>query len=230
MRIYLGSPDNQLQAEHAAGFPVLLSYGVLGKSKWDWIDRGYQQSFDRILIDSGAYSTLNTNTSIDLGRYVEWASLWRGHADAMAGLDDISGDWRKSMTNYEAYPEGFPTFHDSDPPELLGDLIAMARERGRWIGLGLVPPRDGKERWIRETCDQIPDDLHVHGWALRAYTYIRRLDSTDSTNWWRDAMDLKALPLTRHLTYAECLDIVCKRYARWNRTIKEPKTEGMLFS
>ena len=88
-----------------------------------------------------------------------------------------------------------------------------------------MPPRQGKEKWIRAACDRIPDWLHVHGWALRAYTHIRRLDSVDSTNWFRDAMDLRVIPLLKHLTYGECLEIVVKRYVRWQRVIRDPKAE-----
>lgn len=228
MRVYLGSPNTQQQAEHVAGMPVLLSYAVAGKC--DWIHKGYQQSFSRILIDSGAYSEFASGKPIDLGAYAEWAAMWEGQADAIAGLDSIKGDWRKSLANYEAFPLGFPTFHETDPPELLDDLIPMARERGKWLGFGLLPPREGKERFVRETLDRIPDDLHVHGWALGKYTHIRRLDSFDSTNWWRDAMKLKTLPDTSHLTYGECLEIVVKRYQRWTRTVRDAEPVMPLFS
>ena len=88
---------------------------------------------------------------MDLGAYREWAERWKGHADAIAGLDDIRGDWRRSMLNYEQMPLGFPTFHDTDPWELLPDLVALARERGRWLGVGLKPPREGKEHYGPET-------------------------------------------------------------------------------
>ena len=65
----------------------------------------------------------------------------------------------------------------------------------------------------------IPEDIHIHGWALRAYTHLRRIDSVDSTNWWRQAMTMREkLPW---LTYTEALEIVVKRYARWKRIIKE---------
>ena len=213
MKVYLASPNTQQQAEHACGMPVLLSFAC-----WSpWMDR-YQSTFDRILIDSGAYSELNSGAKIDGIAYRDWAQRWDGHADAIAGLDDISGDWRRSLKNYEAFG-GFPTMHDTDPPELLKDLIPIARDRGGWIGIGLKPPRHGKESWIRSVCDEIPEDIHIHGWALRSYTQIRRLDSVDSTNWWRDAMKLRTLADTSHLTYGECLEIVVKRYKRWGRQI-----------
>lgn len=216
--VYLASPNTQQQAEHVADMPVLLSYACYSP----WLDR-YQQSFRRIIIDSGAFSEFSSGQKINLQKYVDWSKRWDGHADAVAGLDDISGDWRKSLRNYEQFPGGFPTFHESDPPELLDDLVQLALSRQQWIGLGLLPPRAGKEKWVRASCDRIPDGLHVHGWAMRQYTHVRRLDSVDSTNWWRDAMALRKLPDLQHLTYGECLAIVVKRYQRWQRIIRNRK-------
>lgn len=212
MIVYLASPNSQQQAEHCSDMPVLLSYAGYKP----WLDR-YQMSFRRLLIDSGAFSELTGAATVDLSEYADWAERWIGHADAIAGLDDIRGDWRRSLKNYEQMPIGFPTFHDSDPWELLPELVALAQERGGWLGIGLVPPREGKETFIRRVCESVPESLHLHGWALRAYTHIRRLDSVDSTNWWRDAMKIRTqLPW---LTYGECLDLVVKRYQRWTRTI-----------
>lgn len=222
MIVYLASPNTQQQAEHVSNMPVLLSFACYS----DWQDR-YQQTFSRILIDSGAYSEFKSGASIDIGEYAEWSERWIGHADAIAGLDDIRGDWRRSMANYDRFPRGFPTFHETDPPQLLDELVPMARERGRWLGLGLLPPREAKERWVRETCDRIPDDLHVHGWAMRLYTCVRRLDSVDSTNWWRDAMKLRTLRELSHLTYGECLEIIVKRYQRWDRQIRDPSRDQL---
>ena len=223
MIVYLASPNTQQQAEHVADMPVLLSFAIYS----EWMGRGYQQSFKRILIDSGAYSEFSSGTKIDVNEYSDWSEQWIGHADAIAGLDDISGDWRRSLKNYEQIPHGFPTFHESDPPELLDELVAICRDRKQWLGIGLIPPRGGKENWMRKTLDRIPDGIHVHGWACRAYTHCRRIDSVDSTNWWRDAMALKCSKDLEHLTYGECLEIVVKRYKRWNRTIVDKKKESV---
>ena len=212
MIVYLASPGNQQQAEHVKDMPVLLSYGLYDP----FLDK-FQHTFKRLLIDSGAYSVFNSGESVDVTAYADWSLRWEGHADAVAGLDDISGDWRKSLSNYEAMPNGFPTIHDSDPPELLKDLVQLAGERDKWIGIGLKPPREGKERFVRWACDNIPEDYHIHGWALRAYTKVRRLDSVDSTNWWRDAFRVRRdMPW---LTYGECLEIIVKRYKREQRII-----------
>lgn len=222
MIVYLASPGNQQQAEHVRDMPVLLSYGLYDP----FLDR-YQHTFSRLLIDSGAYSVYNSGHTIDIAAYADWAARWDGHADAVAGLDDISGDWRQSLRNYEAMPAGFPTIHDSDPPELLRDLVQLAGERNKWIGIGLTKPREDKERFVRWACDNIPEDFHVHGWALRLYTKVRRLDSVDSTNWWRDGFKIRRdLPW---LTYGEALEIVVKRYQRENRMICDESQMG-LFS
>jgi hypothetical protein len=228
MIVFLGSPNTQQQAEHVAEMPVLLSFAICGKCQWIWTG-GYAASFGDILIDSGAYSEFASGKPIDLSAFIDWATPLADQVLAVAGLDDIRGDWRKSLRNYEAFPLGFPTFHESDPPEFLDDLIPMARERGKWIGLGLIPPRNGKERWVRDTCDRIPDDLHVHGWAFRQYTHVGRVDSVDSTNWFRDAMDLRVLKPLAHLTYGECLEIVLKRYKRWRRVVKPDRDTMPLF-
>lgn len=212
---YLASPNSQVQAASVAGMPVLLSCAIYAP----WMDK-YQASFGRVLIDSGAYSELNSGKVVNLDQYAEFIDRWKDRADAVAGLDDICGDWRRSLKNYER--GGFPTFHDSDPDELLPDLIQLARERGGWLGVGVLPPRQGKREWLQRTLARIPDDIHVHGWALRLYRDEPRLDSVDSTNWWRDGMKLRTLPDTKHLTYAECLEIVVKRYQRERRKLRAP--------
>lgn len=110
MDVYLASPNTQQQAEHACNMPVLLSFAIFAP----WLDK-YQQTFKRLLIDSGAYSEMNSGKKIDGVKYLDWCQRWSGHADAIAGLDDISGDWKRSLSNYEQFG-GFPTFHDTDPP------------------------------------------------------------------------------------------------------------------
>ena len=216
---YLASPNSQVQAASVGGMPVLLSCAIYAP----WMDK-YQASFDRVLIDSGAYSELNSGKVVDLDQYVDFAARFDGRADAIAGLDDIRGDWRRSLRNYER--GGFPTFHDTDPEELLPDLIDISRERGGWLGVGVLPPRQGKRDWLQRTLERIPDDIHVHGWALRLYRDEPRLDSVDSTNWWRDGMKLRTLPDTKHLTYSECLDVVVKRYQRERRVIRAPVADS----
>lgn len=213
-RIYLASPNTQQQAEHCVDMPVLLSFAIFS----NWLHR-YQQCFSRILIDSGAFSELNSDKKIDIEQYKDWSMQWIDKADAIAGLDDIKGDWKKSLLNYSKIEWTFPTWHDTDPLELIPELVAMSRERKTWLGIGLLPPRQNKEKIIKQALELIPDSIHIHGWAMREYSHIRRFDSMDSTNWWRDAMSVRSqLPW---LHYGEALEIVVKRYQRENRLHKD---------
>jgi hypothetical protein len=203
--------------------PVLVCF-----SQWRPGMAEYQPTFSRILVDSGAFSELTGRAKVDIGEYRDWSQRWRITADAISGLDDIGGDWRRSLANYEAIPWSFPTIHDTDPPELLRDLVALSRDRGQWLAIGLKPPREGKERFVRWVCDNVPEDLHVHGWALRRYTHIRRLDSVDSTDWIKSVLDLHRVPQLNHLTPSEKLEIIVKRYQRWTREIREPQPESQI--
>jgi len=219
--IYLGSPGSQMHAHLVKDMPVLLSYGIW--MKW-W--KNYQASFGPLLIDSGAFSVINSGKTIDVEEYVDWAEQWRGRADAVACLDDISGDWEQGWRNMERHPPGigFPTFHDKDPWGLLPELCEAARDHGGWIGIGMTPTERPKlGDWLARVLDQIPDDLHVHGWALGHHwrTHLR-LDSMDSTNWFRDSWKFnKQMPW---LTPAECVELVVKRS---NRLRREPTDKCM---
>ena len=228
MRVYLGSPGSRAQAEAVKGRAVLLSFAAMPKTP---AAMEYLYAYDRVLLDSGAYSELNSGAAVDLPAYIDWVHTipW---ADAWAGLDDIRGDWRRSLKNYEA--GGFPTVHDTDPDELLPDLISLARERGGWIGVGLLPPRSGRMDWLRRTFERIPPDLHVHGWALGAYANLGRINSFDSTHWWRESHKFrKAMPW---LTETEALDLGVKKLERMARfrpiasdhpdLFTTPQTEG----
>jgi hypothetical protein len=203
-----------MHADHARGMPVLLSFTTWSR----WHD-DYVPSWSSLLIDSGAFSELRSGKVVDGAAYLDWWQRWVTceHLAAIAGLDDIRGDWRKSIRNYVLFG-GFPTFHETDPPELLDDLIPIARERGGWLGIGLLPPRSGKWRWVRETLARIPDGLHVHFWAGGEYLSHPRIDSVDSTNAWLDVFAMRQNRLTAHLTPAECCEIVVKRYQRSKRS------------
>lgn len=241
MTFYLSSPGSQMHADWCKAMPVLVSYAIYpkpSKTKGPWLD-DYISSFSRVLVDCGAFSEFNSGKKVVGSAYKDWCQRWwtSCHIDAVAGLDDINGNWRKSVKNYELYG-GFPTYHESDPPELLDDLIAMARERGNgqpvyesfkpgkpWLGVGLLPPRADKWGWVKETMARIPDDLHVHFWAGGGYTGHPRVDSADSTNWFRDAWAYKNdLPF---LTPAECIELVVKRYQREDRKpMPKPENTG----
>ena len=212
MTVYLASPRSRFQATYLTDMPVLVSFAL-----WSGWESRFQQSWGPMLLDSGAYSEFTSGKKVDLDAYVDFVEEWGWRFEAVAGLDDISGDWRRSLKNYKRV--GFPTYHNTDPHKLLPELISLSRERGSWLGLGIAPVNGDRRygtQWLRDTLDRIPDDIHVHGWASRAFTSMGRLDSVDSTNWYRDAHKVlvgKAGPLD-WLTEGEALEIVIKRYRR----------------
>jgi len=221
MKIYIGTPGNQLQASLVAGMPVLVSFALDAP----WL-RTYFPSFGELVLDSGAYSELTTGISVDIAEYVAWAESIP-FKTAYAGLDDIQGDWKRSMRSYQQAPNSFPTFHDTDPPELLDELIPMAQERDGWLGIGLLPPRTCREAWLCETLKRIPSDIHVHGFALGAYTHLPRINSVDSTHAWREWQKYRAW--APWLTPAECLEIAVKKIERHQRIIAKPSGQKGLF-
>ena len=207
--VYLASPKNQLQAHLASGMDVLVSYYL--HSEWQ---TQYMTTYRRLLIDSGAFSALNGAT-VDVFEYRDWLDEMRPQLPnivACAGLDSIEGDWRTSLKNLEVIPQTFGVYHDTDPPELLNELVAIAKERDGWLGIGLHPPRTRRVPWMRRTLDRIDlDEIHVHGFALVKHSYLP-WGSVDSTEWWRGAMMTQMN--VAHLTAAERLEIQVKRYQR----------------
>jgi hypothetical protein len=225
MEVYLASPRSQIQADKVKGMPVLMSFGCYS----NWMDR-YVPSYGKLLIDSGAFSVLKSGTKVDLGEFREWSERFLPIAEAIAGLDDMEGNWKQSLKNYDAVPWTFPTWHDTDPPELIPDLVSLALERNKWIAVSPWKSEGAeKERKIRYFLEQIPEEIHVHGWALRGYTHIPGIDSVDSTHWFRESIGMAAdFPW---LTPAECLEIVVKRFQRQS-TIEaiHQKQEGDLWA
>lgn len=222
--VYIGTPCNQLQAALVAEMPVLISFAAASAFL---STGGYSTTFRPLLLDSGAFSELNSGKRVDLMAYVDWVAQFP-HAVAWAGLDDISGDWRRSLANYES--GGFPTFHDTDPEALLNDLIPLARERGGWLGVGLKPPRGRREDWLRRTLERIPDDLHVHGWALGRYAHLARIDSIDSTHAWIEWQKIRNA-LGPWLTPAEAMELAVKKVRRWESGIaQEDSGQGEMFA
>lgn len=219
MTVYLSSPQSQMQAAHLAEMPVLLSFGADGAANWL---QPYVPTFRRLLIDSGAFSVWSSGKRIDLVAYAAWAEQY-AWADGVAALDDVAGDWKQGLRNWNAYPWMFPTFHNSDPDEALDEILARAP---RWLGLGMVPPRDAGT-WLERTLERIPPGIHVHGWALRAFSDLPRLDSFDSTNWFLDTR--KVLNACPWLTPSECTEIIVKRYQREKRMLKTASTQTELL-
>ena len=109
---------------------------------------------------------------------------------------------------------------------MLPELIAIAREQGNnWLGIGLLPPRTGREDWLVRTLERIPDDIRLHGWALWRYQHLG-FTSFDSTHVYREIP--KVLHACPWLTPAEALDLLVLKVERMSRQ-RHTSTQGGLF-
>lgn len=232
--VYLSSPGNQMQASYLGGMPVLVSFALLSK----WLGE-YIPTFGQTMVDSGAYSEMSSGKVVDLDKYGQWLDALPFAADAAAALDDIRGDWERSLYNWDQIPQTFPVLHDSDPPNYIDAVLERLQDshRGRlrptdaqWCGIGLVPPRT-KTAFVERLLKRIPSGVHVHLFAMRNMLpqamAIRGNDvSADSINWVLDSFAVKnKIPW---LTLAECTEIVVKRYQRCPPRAAQT-TQGDLF-
>lgn len=220
-----------MHADQLRGMPVLVSFAC--RAAWQ---ARYIPSFGRLLIDSGAYTAFNSGKDVSLPGFIEYAEIYRHMADHVAALDDIAGDWRKGLANWDQAPWMFPTIHDSDPDQALDAILERLQDprraririgQAQWIGIGMVPPRRSRT-WLRRVLERIPEGVHVHGFALRGYiqdiTNARGRDfSVDSLNWWLDARQV--LGVFPYLTPAEAIEIVVKRYKREIAPLPQPKDD-----
>lgn len=232
--VYLSSPKNQMQADYLRDMPVLMSFAVCRP----WMD-DYMKSWGPMMLDSGAFSELSSGAKVDLDKYAEYAWDRRTRMDSAAALDDIGGDWERGLANWDAYPWTFPVVHDTDPAKYVDAVLERLQddERARlhshgpqWLGIGLMPPRRNRD-FVLSVLLRASPNLHVHLFAMRGFMRealkVRGWNiSTDSTSWFRNAMSIKA-KLT-WLTYAECVEIVAKRYKR-QAIEPAPSVQGALF-
>ena len=218
--VYASSPGNQMTYSYHAGLPVLQSFGLWAPWMWDYI-----KTVCPLLGDSGAYSVLNSGKTVDIEAFEQWSqdiatlpNFW-----ACAALDDIAGDSKKSIANWDRHPWCFPTLHDTDDEwyvDALRERFADS-DRPRIIGVGIKPMKRGErtyrppktfKRVIHTAHTRLPPDLHIHGFAgggvSGALAATGRPWSTDSVTL-VFKMAAKTIP-TEHLTRAEVYELNVK--------------------
>lgn len=216
-QLYLSCAQTSMQCDHLQGHPVLVSFVTCPKHAFR-----YQHAFARLLINAGIRED---GKRVDLSEYEEWAGTWGEHTDAVAGLWDENR--KRALKNYSKFARGFPTFSMMDPPEMLKDLIDIARERQGWIGLRIdtTDAEEGIEDWLRETLKHVPEGFHVHCWGRPKYSNIRRIDSFDTSLWVKTHMAIhQQMPF---LTPAEAMEVAIKKIIRQRRMLKRESIGGI---
>lgn len=169
--------------------PLLYSYYEIQKD--DFADILKKVSFNKLFLDSGAYSALTQNAAIDIDKYVEFIKKNKERLTCYANLDVI-GDPEATQRNQEYLEQQglkpLPTFHFNSDIKYLKGLL----EKYDYIALGgLVPyvtKRKILERWLDYCFSYILPHIpkvKVHGfglsslWAWKKYPFY----SADSTSW-----------------------------------------------
>lgn len=158
---------------------VYLSGFLRNKAKYayrDWV------------LDSGAFSAYNSGTVISLSQYIDACQQLLATDPTLTEVYalDVIGDWRGSLRNYDAMLKAgvpaIPTFHATDPPEMLAEVCAMHDKIAVGGCVGMNPSRR------IEVAAQVfarvwPKKIHGFGYGMREAIMALPFHSVDATTW-----------------------------------------------
>ncbi len=217
-RIYFAGVNQHNFCETFRGFHVLESFADVRSL----LDR-YRPLFASMILDSGAFSAMNSGRTIVLEEYAEFALKHRAAYNWCASLDSIDGGVDANLANWSRLHalglKTVPTFHQGEPWELLKAYLGVTDR----IGLGFQRPIVNAREWLTECFTHIPAGFKVHGWAMTNYTDLP-FYSVDSTSWLFDMKGLlsvkgntQGMDALACLTQREILEIIQKKYERGPR-------------
>ena len=193
----------------------LSSSADVDTEKW-FIERGYSRLFSQfndrkyiakyielggkdMLLDSGAFSAFNSNKTIDIDDYIEYANSITEYCRFIVNLDVIGGDPQESFDNFVYIRKRLkeplklmPVFHSGEDTEWLYKYINYKDEFGgcSQIGLGAVARVVGAEKAnFLDLCDDILSkypNIWVHAFGITQVRMLKRcpcIDSADSSAW-----------------------------------------------
>jgi len=222
MRLYFASPNTHPLAQAVVGKYVLESFAIRWKPYWR-----YRRSFAGLMLDSGAFSEINSGKSISVDAYGEYAAKHDGDYELVVNLDDIGGDLKRSQANERRLREVYgldpmPVFHQGEPWSVLSEYC----DRSGYVGLGFQRPLNGREQrrgWLEKCFAEVPAGHQLHGFAMTGYMGAFPFASVDSTTWIRDYLGIahgdnaRIGALARFLTPLEIMEVVVKRWERMPR-------------
>lgn len=183
------------------------------------------------MLDSGAFTEMNTGKPIDLSAYTDFCVEHGAFYDAIINLDDIRGNVDKSLANLahlrDAGVDAMPVFHQGEPWSVLEDMAAESD----YIGVGFQRPIQSAHQFLDGVWGRV-GDTKVHGFAMTAWMDSFPFYSVDSTTWLWEVKGLMGVrtpngnPLT-YLTPAELVDIVLLKYQRMTKADKWQGQDNM---
>lgn len=151
------------------------------------LDRLREFSVTSLFLDSGAYSAMNSDATINLDDYIAYCREVEDEMDAMASLDVI-GDHEGSIANYlkmrEAGLDIWPTYHFGEPLDVL-DNYAFYTDHicvGGVAGAGVH--RDSISRNLGWIFGKYPK-LRIHVFGVNSFDVLMNYPvySVDALTW-----------------------------------------------
>ncbi len=141
------------------------------------------QPWDRVMLDSGAYSAWNSGRSIDMGELIAATKDPRfTESVALDVIGDADASMKNALAMKAAGSPAFPVFHYGDPWE---HLAAYKEVFGR-VGLScrFGEPTSASVAWLEQCFARAwPCCFHSFGWTGAEALARFPFDTADSTSW-----------------------------------------------
>lgn len=186
MIIYHGSINKDIQLVTKEKINCLITYASYKKHVW-------QPWWKSLFIDSGAFSVHNSGKTIDIEKYIDYIFQWKEMKKPIVYASlDVIGDAKAGMKNYKKMLarglEPIPTYHYSEPLEVLLELSSITSYIGLGATVGLSTPR--RKLFFDKIFSLYPDPTKIgfHGFGITAPPLIKAypwasIDSTMAMKW-----------------------------------------------
>lgn len=184
VRLAFGGPPNAQASGMAEDMTpaILVSYAYVK----EFLDLRPRLHFRDWVLDSGAYSAMNSGAVIDRRAYLETALELLATDPQLKEVYalDVIGDPHASLDNcefmWEHGVEAIPTYHVGSPES---ELLEMARKYPK-IALGGAVGYKKKIQWAQQCFARVwPKKVHGFGFGSEDGIMAVPWHSTDATNW-----------------------------------------------
>lgn len=176
-----GSAAHETLSKHAGDGPVslLVAYPELQ----NFLKRRHEYNVERWVMDSGAFTVMNSGGTIDVNDYAQACLAVQGDAAEIFGLDVIGDHVGTRKNNEHLWNMGIdaiPAFHMGEPWSALDAM----KDRPKIALGGIARKGSGRELWIKQCFARVwPKKIHGFGLTARAMMALAPFHSVDSASW-----------------------------------------------
>jgi len=141
------------------------------------------------VLDSGAFSAMNSGVDIDLDEYIEFChDILKSPVPpveifSLDVIGDAEGTKRNTEKMWDAGIEAIPAYHIGEPEEYLLHYAATYPKIALG-GVAMLRPAAKKSAWAKECFARVwPKKIHGFGFGTERDVLGLPFHSTDSTNW-----------------------------------------------